>query len=176
MTYNPRSNTLTGTSGAVPIYDSSGLTNDYNNFSYDKTSQVFSVKTLTVRGSGNNFYVGGPITASGKIDCFGRTGPLQLNTDQPTITFDMNVSDVHAVTLGGNRNLAVTNVGSAQKFIISLTQDASGSRTVVWWSGVRWPGAVVPTLTTTPGREDIFTFLTMGSGSYRGCTAGLNYY
>lgn len=174
MAYNPASS-ITGTSGAVPIYATNGLTEDYNNFSYDKTSHSLTVSTLTVRGSGDNFYVGGPITASGKIDCFGRVGPIKSNTDIATITFDMNVSDLHTVTLGGNRTLLFSNAAPSQRFIISLTQDASGSRTVTWDSGVRWSGGTAPTLTTTPAKEDIFTFLTMASGDYRGFTAGPNF-
>lgn len=175
MTYNPSSANVTGPSGAVPIYDNIGLTSDYNSLSYDKTTHALSLQNLSVRGSGNNFYVGGPIVASGKIDCFGRTGVIRSNSDGAVITFDMNVSDLHKVTLAGDRTLAVTNVGQAQRFIISLTQDAVGSRVVTWWSGIKWPGGTVPILTTTPTKEDIFTFLPMGSGDYRGFTAGLNF-
>jgi hypothetical protein len=115
------------------------------------------------------------ITTTGKISTIGRSGPINSNTDGGTVTFDMNVSDKHTLTLGGNRTLAVSNDVTGQQFTVLLKQDGTGSRTVTWWSGIKWPNGVAPTLTTTADKEDVFTFLKMGSGDYRGFVAGQNF-
>ena len=85
-------------------------------------------------------------------------------TDGGTITFDMNESNTHMVTLGGTRTLAVSNVASGQKFMIRLQQDTGGSKTVNWFSTIYWAeGGTAPTLTTTANKADLFGFL---------CTSG----
>lgn len=146
MTYNPNSNTLIGTSGTVPIYSNSGLQG-------------------TIVG----------ISPSGQLNCTGRIGTIKTNTDAPIINFNMNFSDFHTVTLSGARTLTVSNDSIRQPFIISLVQDASGSRTVTWWSGIRWSNSTIPILTTTPAKEDIFTFIKYNVNDYRGFTGGLNF-
>lgn len=96
-------------------------------------------------------------------------------SDGATITFDMNVSNVHKVTLGGNRTLAVSNVEAGQAFIITLIQDGTGSRTVTWFSDVNWDNNTTPTLTTTAGRADVFGFLALDSNDFYGFTLGQNH-
>jgi hypothetical protein len=83
------------------------------------------------------------------------SGAVVADTDAATVTFNMDKADKHAVTLGGNRTLAVT-----------------GSRTVTWWTGIRWPGGTAPTLTTTAGKEDVFSFLRRAAGDYMGWIVG----
>lgn len=98
--------------------------------------------------------------------------------DGATITFDMAVNNWWTVAggLGGNRTLAVSNVAPGQQFTITLPQDGTGSRTVTWFSGITWigTGGSPPTLTTTPGKKDVFTFKNTGSGTYDGFVAGQN--
>lgn len=101
-------------------------------------------------------------------------GTITSNTDGATITFDLSASDWHTVTLGGNRTLALTGGTTGQQFTITLVQDGTGSRTVTWWSGIKWPAATIPTLTTTAGKADVFTFKQTGTGAYYGFTAGQN--
>lgn len=93
---------------------------------------------------------------------------ITSNSDGATVTFDLSQSKVHAVTLGGNRNLAVSNATVGQAFIVRLTQDGSGSRTVTWWSTIKWPGGSAPTLSTTINTTDVFGFLCTSSGNYDG--------
>lgn len=102
--------------------------------------------------------------------------PYQVATDGATVTFNLGLSDVHAVTLGGNRTLAVSNSRVGQRFNVSLKQDATGSRTVTWWSGISWPGGTAPTLTTTANKTDVFEFVcTATNTSYVGRVFGQNY-
>ena len=97
------------------------------------------------------------------------------DTDGETITFDMNAGNVHKVTLGGNRTLAVSNVEAGQSFVITLIQDATGSRTVTWFSDINWDQNVVPTLTTTATRADVFGFLALDSNDFYGFILGQNH-
>jgi hypothetical protein len=96
------------------------------------------------------------------------------DTDGSTITFNLPASNWHQVVLGGNRTLAVSNVLVGQQFTISLVQDATGSRTVTWFSGIRWAGGAAPTLTTGANKVDIFTFKAVSPTSFYGMIAGQN--
>ena len=100
--------------------------------------------------------------------------PLEDNTDGSTITFDLNSSNTHSVTLGGNRTLALSNASVGQKFIIRLTQDGTGSRTVTFFSTIKWAGGVAPTLTTTANKTDVFGFICTSANNYDGFVVGYN--
>ena len=85
---------------------------------------------------------------------------IESDIDILVITFDLNESNTHRVTLGGNRTLALTNVSYGQKFITRLTQDTTGSRTVTWFNDIHWAdGGTAPTLTTTAHKTDVFGFI-----------------
>lgn len=103
----------------------------------------------------------------------GSTQAYTSDADGSTVTFDMSASNIHNVTLGGNRTLAVSNVTTGQVFTVIIKQ-GGGSNTVTWWSTIKWSGALAPTLTTTSGRWDIFVFIYDGT-NYYGSIAGQNY-
>lgn len=97
--------------------------------------------------------------------------------DGATVTFnldDVTKGNVRAVVLGGNRTLALSNVDVGQRFVLALGQDATGSRTVTWFSTIRWPANVVPTLTTTANKYDVFGFICIASNTYLGFILGQN--
>lgn len=95
-------------------------------------------------------------------------------TDGATVTFDLTTYKKQRVTLGGDRTLALSNVSSGDSFIISLGQDGTGSRTVTWFSTIRWDNGVVPVLTSTASKIDVFGFLQVGTNQYLGFTVGQN--
>ena len=101
-------------------------------------------------------------------------GTLTTDADGATVTFDMNASNYHNVVLGGNRTLAVSNVAVGQSFVLRLTQDGTGSRTVTWFSTISWADSTAPTLTTTASKADTFGFICTGSGTYDGFVVGVN--
>jgi hypothetical protein len=98
---------------------------------------------------------------------------LTTDTDGATITFDLSTS-LHTVTLGGNRTLALSNETVGQTFVIRLVQDATGSRTVTWFSTIKWAGGSAPTLTTTAAKTDVFGFICTSAGNYDGFVIGTN--
>jgi hypothetical protein len=104
----------------------------------------------------------------------GSVGAYTSDSDASTITFSMAASNVHTVTLGGNRTLALSNVSVGQAFVIRLVQDGTGSRTVTWFTTIKWAGGSAPTLTTTANKTDVFGFLCTSSGNYDGYIIGQN--
>lgn len=105
----------------------------------------------------------------------GSYGDITADTDGATITFNCATSNIHSVTLGGNRTLAVSNDKVGQMLLIRLKQDATGTRTVTWFSGISWQGGSPPTLTTTGGKTDSIVILVITAGSaYAGYVAGQN--
>jgi hypothetical protein len=113
------------------------------------------------------------VNIQGQIDS--HFGTITADTDGTTITFSCSATDWHAVTLGGNRTLAVTGDVVGQQFSLILKQDGTGSRTVTWWSGIRWAGGSAPTLTITAGKWDSFVFKKVDSSpTYIGYITGQN--
>jgi hypothetical protein len=102
-------------------------------------------------------------------------GIVTADTDAVTVTFNLDLSDKHQVVLGGNRTFALVNDNDGQAFLIVVQQDATGSRTVTWWTGILWPGGTVPTLTTTANKRDVFSFLRLSTGVYLGWLVGANH-
>lgn len=102
----------------------------------------------------------------------GSVQSLTSDTDGATVTFNMASSNVHTVTLAGNRTLAVSNVTVGQWFVVILKQDGTGSRTVTWFSTINWAGGTTPTLTTTADYSDTFVFHCTATNTYRGYIAG----
>lgn len=90
-----------------------------------------------------------------------------------TATLDCSLSNIHKITMpAGNITIALSNVTTGQVIKIDITQDGTGSRTVTWFSTIRWADGVVPTLTTTASKRDSFGFECTGSGTYDGFIMG----
>lgn len=95
-------------------------------------------------------------------------------SDGATVTFNLSSGSKQKVTLGDNRTLALSNVVAGHCFILRLIQDATGSRTVTWFSTIKWPAGVAPTLTTTANKEDVFGFFQTSTDNYQGFIIGQN--
>lgn len=142
---------------------SEGLTLDASGGSDPYLYPTATNRNLVLKGSG-----------TGKVRLDAAYGAITADTDGSTVTFNMATSNIHSVTLGGNRTLAVSNVSIGQVFMLKLKQDATGSRTVTWFSGISWAGGSAPTLTTTAGKTDWIGFVCTGSGTYDGCVVMAN--
>lgn len=57
-------------------------------------------------------------------------------------------------------------MAAGDRIVLRLLQDATGSRTVTWFTTIKWAGGTTPTLTTTPTKADIFGFLCNSTGNY----------
>jgi hypothetical protein len=149
------------------------------------TTSPITAAALKVVNGGNIGSVGTAdaisIASDGKVTHFqcatfskAQKTPIKSNVDENTITFDLHESNLHTVTLGGNRILALSNPTAGQRFIIRLVQDEIGSRTVTWFSTIKWPGGLVPTLTTIANKTDVFGFICTSASNYDGYIIGYN--
>ena len=168
-------------SGDTLNVDDAFLKNDAD----DTTSGTVTMANLIVGDAGN---IGSAsdtdaiaIASDGEVTLSQRTTfskavktPLKSNTDGATVTFNLDEASTHTVTLGDNRTLAISNEDAGQKFIINLVQDGTGSRTVTWFSTIKWAGGSAPTLTTTANKADSFGFLCTGTDAYYGFVIGQN--
>lgn len=92
-----------------------------------------------------------------------------------TATLDLSLANGHIITMpAGNITIALSNDTNNQIFWVSILQDGTGSRTVTWFSTIRWAGGSAPTLTTTASKRDVFAFIRTGSGTYDGFVIGQN--
>jgi hypothetical protein len=66
-------------------------------------------------------------------------------------------------------------VSAGKSFTLALVQDATGSRTVTWPTSVQWAGGIVPSLTTTPAKKDVISFLCDDGINWTGFVSGQNY-
>ena len=102
------------------------ITNELQSGTIFAVKDISGLDQISVNASGevklNQFY--GYTSVSGAFKT-----PLVSGVDGPpadsTVTFDLNESNTHRVTLGGNRTLLITNVSYGQKFTTRLTQDGT---------------------------------------------------
>lgn len=88
-------------------------------------------------------------------------------TDGATINWDLSQNQVAKVTLAGNRTLAApTNLVDGATYILTITQDATGSRTLSWNAAYEFPGGTDPVLSTAANSVDIVTFVSDGTSLF----------
>jgi endonuclease/exonuclease/phosphatase (EEP) superfamily protein YafD len=89
---------------------------------------------------------------------------------------DVTAATQNWVTLTANPTFAFPAVAAGKSLLLALTQDLTGSRTVSWPASVKWPGATAPTLTSTPGKTDVLSFVAASDGMHwLGFVSGQNF-
>ncbi len=144
-------------------------------FTVASTTVVVNLNADTVDGieAAALVRVDGSIAQTGKQEIKSLFQQWVDNVDDTTITFDLDVSNKHRVTLDDDRILALSNPDGAQAFTIRLEQDGvTGSRLVTWFATIKWAGGAAPTLTTTAGKADTFMFIRTGTDTYDGFIVG----
>ena len=82
-------------------------------------------------------------------------------TGEGTITWNVKRFPKARITLPGNRTLAnPSNAVADEVYILSVIQDATGSRTITWGSAFLWTflGGSAPTLSTAANSRDLLGF------------------
>lgn len=85
-------------------------------------------------------------------------------------TIDYSVGNDHTIVLTHGDTCAFTfsNPVNGGRYCLLLVQDGTGGG-LASWTNVLWPGGTAPTLTTTPSKTDLCTFLYVSSsGKYLG--------
>lgn len=130
------------------------------------TEQTLTNKTLT-----SPTLTGATITATKLVNTVVSYTPDAAGT----ATLDLTTGNIHKITMpAGNITIAVSNETVGQCFLVEITQDATGSRTVTWFSTIKWAGGSAPTLTTTASKRDTFGFRVTGTDTYDGFIVGQN--
>ena len=88
-------------------------------------------------------------------------------TDGANISWDLDSEQVAKVTLAGNRTLDnPTNMVDGGTYILRVTQDATGTRTLSYGSAYDFGAEGAPVLTTTAAKTDILTFVSDGTSMF----------
>lgn len=85
------------------------------------------------------------------------------------------VATIHHVTLNANCTLTFPTLILGASFTLVLSQDGTGGRSVTWPSSVRWAAATPPSLTPTPNKRDVFSFMCADGVTWLGFVAGQAY-
>lgn len=100
------------------------------------------------------------------------TGLKETRVAMAANNIDLATGNVFTKTISGAATLTVSNVpaaGATASFILDLTN--GGSAAITWWSGVKWAGGAVPTLTAA-GRDVLGFFTHDGGTTWTGLVMG----
>ena len=150
-----------------------------NAANYVKITNSISASPALIESAGDASTIDLRLRAKGAgqldLDAYYQTPQAYTPSGGGTATLDLATGNQHDITMpAGNITVALSNAKVGQKFIVSITQDSVGSRTVSWFSTIRWftAGGSAPTLTTTANKRDTFGFIVTGSGTYDGFIVG----
>lgn len=114
--------------------------------------------------------------ASDTIACLGQQqaftaqqnfSPAVALTDAASIAWNVSTAQVAKVTLGGNRTMAApSNLVDGGTYVLRVSQDGTGSRTLAYNAVFKWPGGIAPVLSTGINALDILTFVSDGTNLY----------
>ncbi len=167
-TFQNRDGTIADDTDLALKGDKSGNLSQFASTTSSQLSWVISDET----GTGSLVFATSPTLVTPNISSI--KWSVTTDTDGATITFDKNAWDFHRVVLGGNRTLALSNMAAGDKIVLDIIQDGTGTRTVTWFTTIKWVGWTVPTLTTTINKIDTFGFICTSAGNYQGYIIGQN--
>jgi hypothetical protein len=94
------------------------------------------------------------------------------------LTLDLSLGNIFNVSLNANITImTISNIPSssfAGSFTLIFTADGT-PRGVAWTPAIKWPSGTAPTLTSTNGKRDVFSFVTTDGGTnWYGFVGGQN--
>ena len=169
--------TLAGTDATTMTFPTTSATiartDAANTFTGHQT--IEGVTATGATGTGLMVFGTNPTIVKPALDATNPTAQTYSPGVAGTATLDCSLGNEHRITMpAGNITIAVSNDTNAQKFIVSILQDGTGSRTVTWFTTIRWAGGSAPTLTTTASKRDTFGFIRTGAATYDAFVIGQN--
>lgn len=171
---------ITATTGSIGGFD---IGSDY----VRDSANTFGLASTATGGTDVRFWAGdtfanratAPFRVYESGEVISRSSPIQTYSpaNGGTATLDCSLSNDHRVTLSNTASatatIAISNVITSQKFLVSITQGSGGSGTVTWFGTIRWVDGAEPVLSQTGGKRDTFGFICTGTGTYDGFIVGL---
>ena len=90
-----------------------------------------------------------------------------LNNAGSTVAWDFNLGGTARLVMNGNKSITLANPKNST-YILTVNQDATGSRTITWPSAVKWPYGTVPDL----GGANVTTVISLYYNSITGVYYG----
>jgi len=103
---------------------------------------------------------------SGTIDSAAADILNQTLSEAANTVWDSSLGQVAYLTLTGSRHINRPTNMKTGSYILRVTQGGSGSYNLTWSGAFKWPAGVTPTLTTTVGAVDLFSFVGDGTHLY----------
>lgn len=147
-----QANTPSSTANSAAIYANGAFT-----AANTKAATASPTFTGTVVMANANTSV---INVQNQLEVYGRAFQNIITvTDASTITLNLAQTNNFSVTLGGNRILSnVANSSAGQSGFLVVRQDGTGSRTLSFGTGWRFPSNSAPTLSTAANSVDMIVF------------------
>ena len=176
---NPGDRWLDSTDGSEYTYLSDG-----NSFQWVDTSTGF-VGAQGVQGTQGSSTLASAVTGDLTVDSLYITKRYtetvsSINISSNVLTINLNNCNLFTCSLNSNINtLTISNAPSTAGYSIGFTlifQADGTARSVAWPASIKWAGGVAPTITSTNGKIDVFSFLSTDNGtSWLGFTGGQNH-
>lgn len=98
---------------------------------------------------------------------------IDLTPSGANLDWNSNAFPTARVTLTQNLTMVPGSAPpSGATVLLMIKQDAVGGRTFTWSSLYKWPGGVVPTMSTAANATDIASFLSDGNFLYGNILVG----
>jgi hypothetical protein len=134
---------------------------------FSTTLTSTAATNVTLPTTGTLATLAGAETLTNKV-----MGNYSESTAAPTIsgnalTLDLATTNIFNVALNADvTTLTFSNVAGSGATSLTLVLTADGTpRTITWPGSVKWPGGTGPTLTSTNGKRDVLTFVTLDGGT-----------
>lgn len=160
-----------------------------NNTANGSYSSILGGQNNTTNSQSNTHIIGSNITADSPdtayVEKFRTTKAYSekvsaVSISGGTLTIDLNNANLFTCTLNANiTTLTISNTPSSSgvsiSFTIIFTADGT-ARTITWPASIKWPGGTAPTLTSTNGKIDVLSFVSVNQGSsWLGFVGGQNF-
>jgi hypothetical protein len=168
------------TSGSVPLPSAIQQaelvinTADGRLFTKNESGQIILLNSRTVSGDGivsSSLQLSGSVLTGNLIQSatFANYNErvVSASISAATLSLDLSQGNVFEVLVSQSMLVTFTNAASATLAdTVTLVARYDGTRTLTWAPSIRWPGGTAPTVSTTSGSVDIFTFVTINGGDH----------
>ena len=154
-------------------YTASGATGTTSTNLVFSTSPTLVTPTLGV-ATGTRLGLGQAADSSAVMASTGQyfSTKYAAGNTSTALTINWDNGNVQACTATGNVTFTFSNPKSGGRYMLIITQDATGSRTYTWPAAVKWSGGTTPT-GSAASKIDVITFAYDGTNYYGGYS--LNY-